>query len=74
MKTNEQIILSDWDSGYWCAVQNALSAFTRPDTQMAKHLIKNSGLTEAQCLALIKANPFYGEELSIIVRETYPND
>lgn len=74
MKTNEQIILSDWDSGYWCAVQNSLTADTRPDKQMATHLIKNSGFTKVQCLALIDANPFYGEELTAIVHEAYPND
>lgn len=71
MKKNKPTI-SDFDRGYWAAVQNVLSLNVRADRQTAEQLIKQAGLDHSKCLALIDENSFNGDILMDIVNEIYP--
>lgn len=67
-----KIKLSEFDQGYWCAVQQVLSLNIKPDRQTAEQLIRESGLSRITCLALIKNSNFNGNILTEIVNTIYP--
>lgn len=72
MDKNKKVILSEFERGYWCAVQNVVSLYVRPDRQTAEQLIKESGFNRDTCLALINNSPFNGDVLADIVEKIYP--
>lgn len=64
--------ISDFDRGYWCAIQDVLCSCIRPDRALLKELIRTSGLTRDQCLKLIGQNSFYGNILKEIIDDVFP--
>lgn len=71
MKKNKPTI-SDFDRGYWAAVQNVLSLNVRADRQTAEQLITQGGFDRSTCLALISGNSFNSDVLMDIVNKIYP--
>lgn len=72
MDKNKKVTISEFEQGYWCAVQNVLSFDIRPDKQTAENLIRESGFNRNTCLALINNSPFNGDVLADIVDTIYP--
>lgn len=64
--------MTDYDRSYWIAVQNAASCDFRPDKQLVKGLIRESGFAREVCLKLMEESDFNADVLREIVDEIYP--
>lgn len=64
--------ITDFDRGYWVAVQNVLALDYRPDRQTAKKLIIDAGFTRDTCLTLLEESDFNADILREIVDQIYP--
>lgn len=64
--------ITDFDRGYWIAVQNAASCDFRSDKQLVKGLIREAGFGREACLKLMEESDFNADLLRVIVDEIYP--
>lgn len=64
--------ITDFDKGYWTAVQNVLSFDIRPDLQTAENLIREAGFNREACLKLIEQSGFNSKTLLAIMDSIYP--
>lgn len=64
--------ITDYDRGYWIAVQNAASFDFQPDKQAVKALIRDAGFDRDTCLKLMDEYDFNAEIIRQVVDEMYP--
>lgn len=64
--------ITDYDRGYWIAVQNAVSCDFRLDKQLVKGLMREAGFGREVCLKLMEESDFNADVLREIVDEIYP--
>lgn len=64
--------ITDYDRGYWIAVQNVASFDFQMDRQAVKALIRDAGFDRYTCLKLMDENDFNAEIIRPVVDEMYP--
>lgn len=64
--------ITDYDRGYWIAVQNTASFDLQADRQAVKALIRDAGFDRDTCLKLMEENDFNAEIIHPVVDEMYP--
>lgn len=64
--------ITEYDRGYWMAVQNVASFDFQPDKQAVKALIRDAGFDRDTCLKLMDEYDFNAEIIRQVVDEMYP--
>ena len=64
--------ITEYDRGYWIAVQNVASFDFQPDNQAVKALIRDAGFDRDTCLKLMDEYDFNAEIIRQVVDEMYP--
>lgn len=64
--------ITEYDRGYWVAVQNVASFDFQPDKQAVKALIRDAGFDRDTCLKLMDEYDFNAEIIRQVVDEMYP--
>lgn len=64
--------ITEYDRGYWIAVQNVASFDLQPDKQAVKALIRDAGFDRDTCLKLMDEYDFNAEIIRQVVDEMYP--
>lgn len=64
--------ITEYDRGYWIAVQNVASFDFQPDKQAVKALIRDAGFDRDACLKLMDEYDFNAEIIRQVVDEMYP--
>jgi hypothetical protein len=64
--------ITEYDRGYWIAVQNVASFDFQPDKQAVKALIRDAGFDRDTCLKLMDEYDFNAEIIRQVVDEMYP--
>lgn len=64
--------ITEYDRGYWIAVQNVASFDFQPDKQAVKALIRGAGFDRDTCLKLMDEYDFNAEIIRQVVDEMYP--
>ena len=64
--------ITEYDRGYWIAVQNVASFDFQPDKQAVKALIRDAGFDRDTFLKLMDEYDFNAEIIRQVVDEMYP--
>lgn len=64
--------ITEYDRGYWIAVQNVASFDFQPDKQAVKALIRDAGFDRDTCLKLMDEYDFNAEIIRQVVDKMYP--
>lgn len=65
-------ILTEFNRGYWCALQDAIS--NGADTTVINSMLKCAGFTYDECMRHIEASDFYKDKLLPVIKSMFPEE